>query len=292
MNEYTVSYAQNREDIIIEAFFPGEKSGFYVDVGANHPIRHSVTKLFYDKGWNGINFEPNPKLHKMLTRYRPRDKNILQGVGDMNRLLEFRIYHSRDGLEGISTLSSRMKKTYSSSDDEDTENYTDIKVPVRTLKQSLAENDVKHISFMKIDVEGYEYEVLSGNDWVKYRPELICIEANHIKKDWRPLLEKAGYNIVFNDGLNDYYLADESLERKKNFDYAKVFLLSEPVITFDIMKRIKSTTDKLELTLLENKNLKEQLRVQQAFIDEITPLKRHFKRQLQIRLNRFLKKSS
>ena len=47
--------SQNREDLILEAFFIGEKKGFYVDVGAYDPDYDSVTKLFYLKGWNGIN---------------------------------------------------------------------------------------------------------------------------------------------------------------------------------------------------------------------------------------------
>jgi hypothetical protein len=36
---------------------------------------------------------------------------------------------------------------------------------------------------LKVDVEGLEYEVLIGNDWSKYRPEVICVEANHIDTD-------------------------------------------------------------------------------------------------------------
>ena len=32
-------------------------SGFYIDVGACHPVVHSVTKLFYERGWNGINID-------------------------------------------------------------------------------------------------------------------------------------------------------------------------------------------------------------------------------------------
>ncbi len=73
MSRFTISYAQNREDIIIDAFFKGKSSGFYVDVGANHPVVDSVTKLFYQKGWNGINIEPNPRMASLLIADRPRD---------------------------------------------------------------------------------------------------------------------------------------------------------------------------------------------------------------------------
>ena len=53
-----VSYAQNHEDVLLRRVFPDEPNGFYIDVGANDPVRDSVTKHFYDRGWHGINIEP------------------------------------------------------------------------------------------------------------------------------------------------------------------------------------------------------------------------------------------
>jgi hypothetical protein len=77
---------------------------------------------------------------------------------------------------------------------------------------------------LKVDVEGHEYEVLAGNDWSRFRPEVICIEADHIIKDWRPLLRKNGYKLVFFDGLNEYY-ADSKTDRAKKFNFIKHVLL-------------------------------------------------------------------
>ena len=85
---------------------------------------------------------------------------------------------------------------------------------------------------MKVDVEGYEYEVLEGNDWKRFRPEVICIESNHIQeKDWRPLLNKAQYSLIYNDGLNDYYVARESGKRAKHFSYPEAMILDKPIIS-------------------------------------------------------------
>ena len=53
-----VSYAQNFEDVLLHRVFGGQETGFYVDVGAYHPVDGSVTKAFYDLGWSGINLEP------------------------------------------------------------------------------------------------------------------------------------------------------------------------------------------------------------------------------------------
>jgi hypothetical protein len=34
-------------------------------------VDDSVTKLFYDLGWRGVNVEPIPVLHQMLLQDRP-----------------------------------------------------------------------------------------------------------------------------------------------------------------------------------------------------------------------------
>ena len=34
-----------------------------------------------------------------------------------------------------------------------------------------------HIDFMSIDVEGYDLEVLKSNDWRRFRPECVLVEA-------------------------------------------------------------------------------------------------------------------
>jgi len=54
-----VSYAQNYEDVMLWRALKHIENGFYIDVGAAWPSEHSVTKLFYDEGWRGINIEPN-----------------------------------------------------------------------------------------------------------------------------------------------------------------------------------------------------------------------------------------
>ena len=69
--KHFISYAQNREDVILNGFFEGRDKGFYVDVGAGNPVDDSVTKLFYDKGWHGINIEPIPHIYKELEKQTP-----------------------------------------------------------------------------------------------------------------------------------------------------------------------------------------------------------------------------
>ena len=51
------TWAQNGEDVVLVRGLTGA-TGFYVDIGAYDPEVESVTKLFSDRGWRGINVNP------------------------------------------------------------------------------------------------------------------------------------------------------------------------------------------------------------------------------------------
>lgn len=206
-----IYYAQNREDLILESFFLDVNKGFYVDVGACHPDVASVTKRFYEKGWSGINIEPQSNLLDLFRRDRPRDINLNAGVSDKNTSITMRSYINN---QGLSTMSQAVMTEHEGVARNKTSQYEDIEVQVLTLESIFNTNRVKKIHFLKVDVEGFEYQVLAGNDWTKYRPEVICIEANHIVRNWRRLLTSNAYEIAFNDGLNDYYV-DGKLRTKR-----------------------------------------------------------------------------
>ena len=258
MIDYKTYYAQNREDIILSAFFSEDEKGFYVDVGANDPNKDSVTKYFYQKGWRGINIEPIKRLHAKLERERPRDINLNIGVGEKEAKLRFREYL---GADGLSTFSSSMKEEHEDNTSE--LKYDEYDVEVVPLTKLFEQHDVKSIQFMKVDVEGYEYEALKGNDWRRYRPEVICIEAAHIKKDWHEFLEKKGYQQVFNDGLNDY-LVDSTIKHPRRLSYIQT-VLPRPLVPAGLQDSIKQQNRenieyKHELTRLKLKvsELKQQ----------------------------------
>jgi len=229
INNHIISYAQNREDIIIDAFFKSKKSGFYVDIGANHPVHDSVTKLFYQKGWTGINIEPNPSLVALLELDRPKDTTLQLAISDTESTQDLRLY---EGSDGLSTIDAEEKKDTNPIYAPFKKTYTDVSVSVTTLEKLLQSLDIERIDFMKIDVEGHEYEVVKGNDWKKFRPELICIEANHARSDWKKLLSNNNYVQFFNDGLNDYYATEESLLRKDFAFPESVFMTYPQIIPF------------------------------------------------------------
>lgn len=270
MSNYRISYAQNREDILLSGFFDGLKNGFYVDVGANYPDQLSVTKIFYDKGWHGINIEPNKYLFGLIEHARPRDINLNIGAADKSGELMLREYPEGDGL---STFSKTAQEDYAKSTSEYkdyTQTYKDYLVPVKTLKDIFDDQKPPEINFMNIDVEGFEYQVIEGNDWDKYRPQVICIEANHIAQDWRPLLKKADYELAFFDGLNNYYVAGEHPEILKQFSYVKTILLDKPVIAAHFQQVLDDAETQLRnLDNRLNNKLTRQMLVEEGLRTEI-----------------------
>ncbi len=83
------SYSQHREDMLIDSLLKNKKNGFYVDVGANNPIGFNNTKRFYDKGWSGINIEPNIRGYKLFLEQRKRDINLNIGISKKEGNLTF-----------------------------------------------------------------------------------------------------------------------------------------------------------------------------------------------------------
>ncbi|WP_236263975.1 hypothetical protein, partial [Dysgonomonas sp. Marseille-P4677] len=54
-NQYynNISFSQEGEDLVINRFLENKPMGFYIDIGAHHPLRFSNTYKFYLKGWYG-----------------------------------------------------------------------------------------------------------------------------------------------------------------------------------------------------------------------------------------------
>src|SRR5215472_13324959 len=84
-----VSYAQNREDVVLYRALSGQSKGFYIDVGANDPTVCSITKCFYELGWNGINIEPVREVFQRLAAERTRDINLNIGISNRRQTLPF-----------------------------------------------------------------------------------------------------------------------------------------------------------------------------------------------------------
>src|SRR4051794_1824092 len=83
------SYSQSREDVIIDEILGNKKVGTYLDIGAYDPYELSNTKRFYDRGWHGVNIEPEPGRYERINQARPRDINLNIGLAPTDGMLTF-----------------------------------------------------------------------------------------------------------------------------------------------------------------------------------------------------------
>jgi FkbM family methyltransferase len=203
-----ISFSQNGEDMVLwRAFSTLQAKGFYVDIGANHPYRDSVTKIFYDAGWSGINVEPVLPFHKCLEAERERDINLLMGVSDQPGQMVFHL--NRSNLD-LSTFESGLAEGYRARGDD----LSDVVVPVVTLRQLLEEHaQDREIDFLKVDTEGHEPAVIRGNDWSRFRPKVVLLETSSENTPTIiELMESADYQFTLNDGLNRWFVRPDCLD--------------------------------------------------------------------------------
>lgn len=238
---YKISYAQHFEDLVLAGLLKGVHDGFYVDVGANHPELDSVTKVFYDKGWCGINVEPNETLLRELQQQRPRDINIGAAASSQPGSVTLRVYA---GLDGLSTISRETQQLHAAARPQ--AGYSDLQVPVTSLAETLQQHRASgDINFLKVDVEGLELEVLLGNDWRRFRPWVLCLERNQdaARHDAiNAFLQAQQYVAVFHDGINDFHVAQERLAIWQNFAYARDVVLDGVPVNYIFVRTIAALT--------------------------------------------------
>lgn len=204
-----ISFAQNFEDIMLWRALKHVSPGFYVDIGAAWPDQDSVTRLFYDHDWSGINVEPNPSLFSELVEQRTRDVNLPIAISDRTSTLEFFVVADT----GLSTLDAEIAEMHRSQGRE----VIPVSVPVSTLALVWAAHvpQGRDVHFLKIDVEGLETSVIRGADLNAHRPWILVVEATvptsqtESHSDWESIVLKASYLFAYADGINRFYVAAE-----------------------------------------------------------------------------------
>jgi FkbM family methyltransferase len=224
-----VSYAQNREDVLLRRVFGDAPGGCYVDVGAGHPIVDSVTKAFSRRGWSGVNLEANLALCHQLEADRPNDLSLPVAVSNRHGIAVFR--QGDDSCWGLSTLDA------ATADKAGERGYQLRATMVATvlLSDVLEAAGIDRYEFLKIDVEGHEREVLEGAALDRIPARVVVVEAvqpnSSIRTDhqWRHLLTEAGYVEAHFDGINCYFVQDSDVVARRQ--------LSVPANVLDLIER-------------------------------------------------------
>jgi FkbM family methyltransferase len=205
-----VSHAQNFEDVLLWRALKHVERGFYIDVGAQHPVVDSVSLAFYERGWRGVHVEPSPQYAAMLREARPGDTVLEAAVAARSGALTF--YEIPD--TGLGTADPDVAEQHRSAGF----NVRERRVECATLAELLRPFEGRDVHWMKIDVEGLEQQVIEGWDAGRIRPWIVIVEATRPLTEmqahqmWEPMLLERGYHFAFFDGLNRFYVAEEHRE--------------------------------------------------------------------------------
>jgi FkbM family methyltransferase len=189
-------YSQYKQDKFLhENIFKDHKNGIFVDAGAHDGVSLNNT-LFFEKNynWTGINIEPIKTVYDKLVVNRPNSININCAAGLSDGTAEFILNM------GYTEMLSGLKNEYDNRHYNRTlsENHYNggttqvITVDVKTLDTILKENNIKHINYLSIDVEGAEYSVIKGIDFDNVFIDVIEFENNYPDTSG-PILEYLSY---------------------------------------------------------------------------------------------------
>lgn len=176
------------------------KPGRYVDIGCAAPVYISNTYLLYAMGWRGLGIDPNPTWTSLWAKMRPEDAFENVGVGETPSTAYWFEYSKNVGMSRIVPENVAPGPEYKT---------PGVAVKIERL-DSLFERHFKdqQIDVLSIDIEGAELDALKSNDWKRWRPGVIIMEAHGFDFD-RPrenaavaYLHEQGYRLTDKIGAN------------------------------------------------------------------------------------------
>jgi FkbM family methyltransferase len=168
INHAALSYAVGGEDLVLRKLLKPHlrDKRVYVDIGCYTPAAGSNTYQFYCLGWSGLCVDANSELVPYWQQIRPRDKFVVAAVSDIEGTTRLNHHPKNHGMHRVADV-------------EPLPEHTPGPEVVRRRLDSLFEEHIGEapIHLMSMDIEGSEMSALRSNDWNRWRPLWIIIEA-------------------------------------------------------------------------------------------------------------------
>ena len=161
--------------VLLLSLLRNDKNCFYVDIGCNHPYHDNNSFIFYKKGWKGINIDPQKHIMDTFSKKRGRDINITAAVS----LKKDTVVCWMLAQNTLTTLDENVAKRAIEKGIKLVEKVDVPSFPLRDILQKHLPK-TQRISFLFIDAEGLDLQVLQSNDWEKYRPKCVLVEINDL----------------------------------------------------------------------------------------------------------------
>lgn len=211
------SFSQAGEDRILDMLFSmtGVKNISYIDVGASHPFSGSNTYLFYQKGFSGVCVEPNAQFIEQYKLARPDDIYLDYAVSAESGVLNYYMFEEK--YNSMNTF-SKEQADYWSKRGFKCVNVKEVKmVPLNAIIDIYLK---KVPSFISMDVEGLELDILEAFDFEKYSVPCFCIETlryheNTVYTDKKIIdfMKMKNYIYYAETGINSIFIKKELLDK-------------------------------------------------------------------------------
>ena len=189
----------------------------FLEFGATDGLELSNTYLLENNcGWTGVLCEPSPQWHDILKKNRPNTKIVTECIWNKSNQ-KLRFFVSDVGV--LSTL-----EEFKESDKLSIPGNTKLRiekgnlVTVNTISlNELIEKEFngKSPSYISIDTEGSEYEILKAFDFKKYDPVCFTIEHNftNLQKDIDEIMKNHNYLRIFKEitAFDAWYVRNDVL---------------------------------------------------------------------------------
>ena len=195
-------YAEFAEDVMVNRILKKIKKGFYVDIGAYHPYKGSLTYNLYSRKWNGMNLDISKSSIDLFNIARPSDININCAVSEFNGET---FYYENSPINQQNSLISQDHK------------QKKIKIQSYKLSEILKMQNINSVDYINIDTEGNELEVLMGIDFSKINPTLFTVEDNsfdlnnEIKKKKIIFLKEKNYELINIIGVTMFFVKKDTV---------------------------------------------------------------------------------
>jgi FkbM family methyltransferase len=168
------TYSQQGEDMLISLAVKQLRIAkpSYMDIGASHPFTINNTALFYKKGMQGVNIEPDPAVFAELATWRPRDTNLNIAVGDTDGTATLYVFNHSE----LNTLSKEEADERAALPGLSVQKT--LTIPVLTIGTVINKycNGV-FPDILSLDAEGFDEKILQSIDFAKSYPKIICVET-------------------------------------------------------------------------------------------------------------------
>ena len=195
-------YAEFAEDVMVNRILKKIKKGFYVDIGAYHPYKGSLTYNLYNRNWNGMNLDISKSSIDLFNIARPTDLNINCAVSELNGET---YYYENSPINQQNSLIPKY------------DNQKKIKIQSYKLSEILKIQNINSVDYINIDTEGNELEVLMGIDFSKINPTLFTIEDNsfdlnnEVKKKKIIFLKEKNYELINIIGVTMFFVKKDTV---------------------------------------------------------------------------------